>query len=175
MAKSKGGDQVAAIVRELAPDVGFPRLRTYTTGLGITFTLRPVPAMVIRRLNNDTYGKPQPPKVSVTMPNGQTIEELNPNDPDYVAALSEWKQGQSEKAIAYIWTLGICAEVPELDKERLLEFMPGATPTDLKFAWILEQLSNESEIGALTKVIVSQTVPTEDGVREAEATFPGND
>ncbi len=148
--------------------------RTYTTKQGATLPLRPIPSMIIKQLDGDQSGMPKPPMVEI--PYGKKIvKEPNEHDPEYKAALEQWQNDKSERIMAYVITRGVCADPGAADIERLREFSPGLTDARLKFAWVLEQLEDENEMAELMIVIMGQTAPTEKGIRDAEATFPGDD
>jgi hypothetical protein len=151
--------------------------RIYKTRSGTVLPLRPIPAMVIRQLGNAQDEKPVPPVVEVTIGGGKTakkIKEVNENDPDYLAALQNWDVIRNERIVTYIITRGVCLEPSKADIERLRMFAPGLSDVQLKFTWILELLEDDKEIAALTSKIMGQTAITEQGLRDAEATFPGD-
>lgn len=146
--------------------------RFYRTQGGELLPLRAIPAMVIRQLNSDESGKPQPPIVTVKI-GGKTSKEVNDNDPDYKAALEQWDRDRNERIMMYVLVRGVALEPEPDDQERLLEFSPGLTKSRLKYTWVLEKLSGEIEMAELMSVIMGQTVPTETGIRAAEEQFPG--
>lgn len=149
--------------------------RTYTTRAGVTLKLRPISSMVIYQLQNDKWGMPQPPIVTVKLgPNAKPSKQTNPDDPEYKEALEAWQRERGNRFVKYVWDRGILDKCPKEDSERLREFLPGGTEADIHYTWICEQLADDDEIGELTDAIIGQTAPTEAGIAEAEATFPGN-
>lgn len=148
--------------------------RSYTTRQGVTIPLRPIPSMIIKQLNADTSGKPKPPVVETTV-GTKKIKEINEHDPDYKAALQTWENDKNERMMIYVISRGVCMEPTAQDIERLHEVAPGLTETRLKFTWVLEWLEDEREMAELMIVIMGQTSPTEQGIRDAESTFQGDD
>lgn len=150
-------------------------VRTYTTRAGVTLTLRPISSMVIYNLQNDQWGKPQPPVVTVKLgPNAKPTKQTNPDDPEYLEALELWTRERGNRFIKYVWDRGIVNKPSKEDAARIKQFLPGGTEADIHYMWICEQLGDDDEIGDLTDAITGQTAPTEAGIAEAEATFPSN-
>lgn len=146
--------------------------RTFTLKSGKVFKLRPISGVVIRRLQNDFWGMPQPPVVeSEVGPNKKKVKVGNPDDPEYIQKKQEWEVAKNERILLYIWTVGVLDEPTDQDIERLKQFLPGATPEIIKYTWIAEHFLDDSEIGLLTEAITSQNQVTEQGVSEAEQSF----
>jgi hypothetical protein len=145
---------------------------TYTTKQGVVFALRPIPALLIRQLQNNQSGRPQPPVVeSAVGPQKKKVKETNVNDPDYLAALQAWEEERQEKFIAYIFSRGVVDDPSEEDQERLREFLPDTSAAMLKYTWILEHMSDDAELGPFAEAIMGQTVPTAGGISQAEERF----
>lgn len=146
--------------------------RTYTTRRGVVLTLRPIPLTLIRQIKNDKWGMPQPPVETVRIgPKKTPVKQTNPDDPAYKLAFAKWEEDCNFRFLAYVFTRGIETEPDPADVERLQEFTPGASPALLKNAWIMEQLADDDEMGTLAELIMGQTMPTQEGVNEAEAEF----
>jgi hypothetical protein len=152
----------------------FGKPRVYVTHQGATLPLRPIPAMVIKQLTGAQTGKPKPPVVPVKV-GDKTIKEVNENDPDYKAALEKWEEAYNERMFVYVLSQGVCMEPTKLDVQRLQDAAPELQGARLKFTWVMEMLENELEMSELISVIMGQTVPTEQGIRNAEETFPSDD
>jgi hypothetical protein len=150
--------------------------RTYKTrGSGVTYRLRPINAMALYQLQNDKWGLPQPPVVEVGIGGkGKRHKEANPDDPEYKEKLRLWEQERGNRFIKYVIIKGIEDEPGRAEIDRLKEFLPGGSASDLKYLWVTETLEGEDEIGDIVGAIVGQTIPTEEGVAEAEATFPSD-
>lgn len=147
----------------------------YTTKQGVVFELRPISALLIRQLQNDRFGMPQPPVVeSKVGPQKRIVKEANPNDPDYTAALAAWEENKNERLIIYIMTRSICDQPTSADTERLREFLPGGTEAQIKYAWVLEHLLDDNELADLAEIIMGQMVPTQKGISVAEERFSGD-
>lgn len=148
--------------------------RTFKSKTGEVLPLRTIPAMIVRQLYADEGGKPEIPMVDVTIAK-RTIKQANDKDPDYLKALDKWEEDRGFRIMVYILTRGVCVDPGKQDIERLREFFPSSSLAQLKYAWILELLQDDDEAGDLMDAILGQTVPTEGGIEQAEAAFPGED
>ena len=146
--------------------------KTYTTGRGIVFTLRPVSSLLVRQLTTDEYGKPKPPEVETFIgPKKVRVVEKNDNDPDYLAELARWNEAKQRKMFVYLWSSGVSENPTPEDHKRLKEFFPGYSVSEIKYTWILEQQSSDDEVGALTEAILGQNIATAKGISDAEESF----
>ena len=147
---------------------------TYTTKSGVALELRQISAIFIRRMQRDTWGKPQPPIVESRVgPKKVIVRETNQDDPEYKAALALWNEEHNERMLIYVMARGIVNEPSAEDIERIRSFFPGETADGLKYAWLLEMMSDE-EVGELSQAIMGLSIPTEKGIADAEARFPGD-
>lgn len=147
----------------------------YTTGLGIKLRLRPVNPIVIGQMQNDQTGKPAIPMVETLVgPKKQKHTEPNPDDPEYKEALEKWQAAKYSKFIRYIFTRGVETDPSKEDRERLREFFPGVSLTEIKYNWVAEQLVDDTEIAILTEAIIGINMATKGGIEEAEARFQGD-
>lgn len=148
--------------------------RTVTVEGGVTFHLRRISTLILERLRADVHGRPTPPIQTVTYANGATAEEANPNDPDYLRAMQEWELARAYKVTRYTLTEGIVEEAPKEFSKRYRElYFPEATEDELKYLWVCSHLSDQDAAVELMKIIVGQTIPTEQGFEQAKETFPG--
>lgn len=142
---------------------------------GVVFHLKKISLLTLRSIQNNMWGMPQPPVVEVAVgPKKIKRRESNPNDPAYKEKLQEWTNAKSERSLEYICTEGVKDNPPQKDVVRLRGYLPGATESQIKYAWIVEQFTNPDEIGELSDKIVSMVAPSEKGISDAESTFPGN-
>lgn len=147
----------------------------YTTKSGVVFQLRPVSPVLVRRIQKDTFGKPQPPVVeTIVGPQKRKVKETNPDDPDYKVALAEWNERHEEQTLVYLWSRGVVDDPDPESAARLKVFLPGSSDAEIKYAWLLELLVDDQEIADLAVAIMGQSMPTENGIAAAEATFPGD-
>lgn len=159
-------------IEKLMTPVDTTAPKTYTTKSGVVLELRPISPVLIRRWKNNTYGRPQPPVVeSVVGPQKKKVREVNPEDPEYLAALAEWEEAHNEQLVMYLFTRGILSEPETADIERLQMLLPGESDMGLKYSWVLEMLDGDDEITALSFAIMGLTAPTEKGISEAEDRF----
>lgn len=150
------------------------RRRTYTTSGGVVLQLRPISALSIDAIRNDMTNRPEPPTIEIAMGEGLTRPALNPDDPDYKRALTEWQNDKNMRGMEYIWTSGIETQPDDETLNRLVKFFPHADPIDLQFMWLCELMPSQAEVNMITEVILSQTMTTETGIAESEAIFPGD-
>lgn len=149
-------------------------IHTYTTLGGVKLCLRPISPVLVRFIQSDTFGRPQPPVITVKVGKAQKpVKQANPDDPDYKARLKAWDDAHNEKALIYIWSRGVASEVPADVEARLRELMPGVNADAIKYAWLLELMPDTKEMGILSNRIVGQSIATEEGIADAEARFPG--
>lgn len=152
-----------------------PDTHTYTTQSGVVFELRPVSAVLLRRMERDTHGKPTPPIVETEVgPKKVKQREVNPDDPDYKLALAEWDESHKERMLVYLFAHGIVNGPSPDEMDALREYLPGEKAEGIKYAWVLEMLSNDQEIADLAQAIMGQSVPTDKGIRAAEDRFQGD-
>jgi len=154
-----------------------PDARTWTSPItGIVLRLQPVSAGLMSKIQSDRRGKPTIPTQRVnygttTAPEWGT--ELNPDDPNYKDALETWQSTQSTKVAIYVISTGVLIDVPPEFASEIAEWDDTASLAELKYFYITKIIPSD-ELGDLTNAILSQTVPTEDGIAQATAGFSGN-
>lgn len=148
-------------------------VRTFTTSKGVVWPLQGIPAMLIRQLVTDEKGKPLPPIVDVNY-GKKTVKESNPLDPAYKEALKEWEVQHNARIMIFVLTRGVKRNPDKAALEWLTEFFPASTDSERKYAWILESMEGDIEAGEMMNAILGITTPTERGIRDAEAIFPGD-
>lgn len=148
------------------------KLRTWTSKDGQTFTLRKISAGAMQRIASNPEGKPRIPQVTVHYGDNQFGTESNPNDPAYVEALADWQGRNQYQAMLYTLGNGVVLDVePDFKQQHLAEF-PDASEYEIRYFY-LTMLVEINELTDLMNAILGQTSPTEDGIAEAEASFPG--
>lgn len=149
--------------------------RTYTTRMGVVLALQPISPIIVMRLRSDKWGMPQPPVEEVAVgPKQKLVKQANKEDPDYKERLRQWEIDQNEKILIYAWSQGIKTNPPKKDLDLMIELFPGASENQLKYLWVSSVLGDDDDIAELTEAIISQSVVTEQGIRDAEETFPSN-
>lgn len=156
--------------------------KIYTLPTGDEIEIKPVNALAIQHLSTVKGGMPKrplPPRVQVgTKKNGKPRYELNPDDPDYKQALIDhqtqvknWENEKNLKLVQYILDRGVATEPPIEYLNDNQAYLSDMTDGEIKYFWLIDSLSDEQELQDLTEFIMSQTVPTEEGVEEAMSTF----
>lgn len=127
-----------------------------------------ISSLMLERLANK--GKPQIPMKEVVLLGKHKQLEANSNDPGYLALLEEWNAEGKIESLVYIFSIGVKGQPPPefIDEQR--EFFPEANATMMKYLWICSQLPDE-DIGALSEVILGQSLPTEKGLAQSADSF----
>jgi len=154
------------------------KARTWTSPTnGVVLKLRQVSAGLLAKIQSDRRGKPAIPTIrvnygSTTAPEWGT--ESNPDDPVYKEALANWQSDISNRVAIFVISAGVDIEVPDGYAAEIAEWDERVfTPPELKYFYVT-QLIPASELALLTDAILSQTVPTEEGIAQATAGFPSN-
>ncbi len=145
--------------------------RVVTMPKGDKLTLRTVNPLIVERLMNDQHGKPQVPEVEVKLAGGRRSVESNPNDPVYIEDLAAWNRERQMRMLTGLVTLGIEEVTPKAFADDILDLFPHFGEKDLKYLWIGEMLTDESQLGDLIEVIVGQTLATEGDIADSMDSF----
>lgn len=148
--------------------------RTYVFSDKTTVTLRPISPLTLQHITSMEAGKPAIPMVEVVIAGKKQKAQANPNDPDYLAALTAWEQEKQKRTLIFIATKGVAEDPPKASMDEYLAYMPDAKQIDLKYMWVTEHLHDQDEITAFLNAALGQTVATEEGIAEAAAAFPGD-
>jgi hypothetical protein len=150
--------------------------RTYKTrGSGVTYRLRRLmrwPSTSCKTISGDCRNPRWSRLALAARANG--TRKRTPTIPNIKKSCASGEQERGNRFIKYVIIKGIEDEPGRAEIDRLKEFLPGGSASDLKYLWVTETLEGEDEIGDIVGAIVGQTIPTEEGVAEAEATFPSD-
>ena len=150
-----------------------PKARTWTSPTtGQTFKLKPISLGLMNRIRSDISGKPKIPTIKVNY-GGEWGEEPNPNDPIYLEALAQWNTDVSNRTAIFLFTAGIDISVPGDYRAEVEQYQPGASDLEVKY-YFITTLIPSAEYDSLTNALLGQTAPTEVGIAEATAGFPGS-
>lgn len=149
-----------------------PKARTYTTQSGRVFKLRKVSAMAMAPLTSDFDRKPVAPIIEVMIAGKFPRESVNYGDPHYQAELQYWQQEIQTRAMVNLINEGIDEEVAEEELARIRQHAPMANDADVKYLWAM-QFVDANEMDKLAEAIMGQSLPTEAGMQQAAAEFPG--
>lgn len=148
--------------------------RTFTFEDGTAVELLPLPPLVVEFVMNNQAGKPKPPMIEVER-RGHRRHEPNPDDPDYLARLAGWNQAKQHALMKCFIDRGVKGAPSEDEYDTYAGYLPdGADEADIKYMWIADKLTTVAEVERFIDAVVSQTVPTEEGIAEAEAVFPSD-
>ena len=143
---------------------------------GAVLTLKfigPMLAKDIQRSIRKRLPKPQPPQQTVIDGDGHSRQEANDADPDYIDAVSEWRQAQGFVFIEELVRWGV--EVAP-DAAAVAAFRAQAAdlelPPDDKVVWVTRlMLKTTRDLTALQGAILGEFQPTEAAVTEAVEAF----
>lgn len=154
---------------------------------GRTIEIQRVPVGMLSQLG-DEFPAPEVPKSQTDFGDGKLIWEENPNDPDYKAALLEWRKkisNESQKLIAvralptlttdqkaeveevrYYWIGAYGHDLPLTDKEVFVYKICAATVEDISefiaFVTRRSQPTQEGKNAALKRFRSDNGVPVDD-------------
>lgn len=171
--------------------------KQFKTSKGIWLTPVKIPSMLLERLMTtkpsangvpvvhedhdhasdiEVGPRPEVPEVEVDYGKGRPKGvEKNPNDAAYRDAMMDWEFQQNIKVMMLVFNLGI-AEGPSDDfAEIIAEIEPSFGPATIKYEWVLSTMSTDEEVSKLSELVLGQSIPTAEGVENAEAEFPGDD
>jgi hypothetical protein len=150
--------------------------RTFICRDGTVLHLRPISAIILKRISTDVTGKPMPPKVTVKIAGKHTRTEDNPEDPVYLATLAEWSSNRNEKLVKYSFIHGVTEDPPREFVAEMREYMPDLSNQEAKYLWVASKVDGViSDMQLLSRSISGQTTITEDGLDEAMDSFQGDD
>lgn len=160
----------------------------FVTRSGITFKLRPVPPFLIID-SQRRYPEPKPPKALVP-DKGDDVYEENIHDPEYVRAMTEWRNSIGEISNAILMTRGTELEASSLPSdiegpdgtdwaEDVMEFAEIAVPLVGRrryFCWMkyVALASMDDFTGIIQKISSMGGITMEADVADATAQFPDN-
>lgn len=119
-------------------------------------------------------GKPVPDKMKeIKMAGGMVTKMPDTDDEDYKEAIKEW---EIKKAVRYARTM-ILEAVKEWPPDEDIQYWVSVgfnDPVDIKYYWIARKLINQELEHDFYQTIMGLSVPTDEGLDDAEATFPGD-
>lgn len=151
---------------------------------GITLRYKRVSPMLLANLLRD-FPEPAPPLVEVDYGDGEKKWEPNPADPAYQRAVTEHEIDLNLIGIATAIEEGIVAVVPHAEVQAYRDRYRDRTRTascpegkELRGSDLLVYVQyicagSEDDLNALLEAMGQRSHPTESGVGEAAATFPG--
>jgi hypothetical protein len=148
--------------------------RVWVTSEGVEFALRPIRALIVERIVNDTHGKPEVPMIEVLIGGKNKRLEPNPGDADYQARLVEWQKAKNFNLTFYLFTAGIQGSPPKAFVEEYLAYFPEADALKLKYLWVASQMP-DAELESAMEAIMGQNETTQKGLSDAADSFRSED
>lgn len=170
---NRRGPRATNAQRQHAASLGKRRETTYAFPDHTVVTLQSVAAPMIYDLQSDA-GKPVPDKMKeIKMAGGMVTKMPDTDDEDYKEAIKEW---EIKKAVRYARTM-ILEAVKEWPPDEDIQYWVSVgfnDPVDIKYYWIARKLINQELEHDFYQTIMGLSVPTDEGLDDAEATFPGD-
>jgi len=151
---------------------------TYELPSGTVIKLKPVNAMKLRAISNRKEGKPQPPVKEVRRA-GKTKMEVDFYDPEYKEKLQEWKDEQNDEVMKFLINRAIDGQVGdyvddpeylmELEEETALLFGDYYRQGDIKYTWIITEITEPDELSDFMDAVMAINNITEEGLRESKS------
>ncbi len=156
---------------------------TLRLSTGVVLKLHtPAPMVVQSAFKEAKKNEPKPPTVYIK---DKDRNEENPSDPDYVAALKQWRYEAGMRGLRALIPTGTTLEtvpngIPGPDHEDYADLMasmqidPGAGRFTRYVQWVLHvACGGVDDLDSLTNVLMRRLGVTEEDVAEAQASFRG--
>lgn len=148
------------------------RETTYQFPDGSEVTIWAVAAPLVYDIQSDA-GKPAPETFrEIKMAGGGVMKMPDTKDPAYQNALREWEIGKAVNFARTIILEGV-KDWPPDDEIAYWMQVGVSNPVEIKFRWIARKLINQRLEQDFYQTVMGLSMPTEDGVEDAEAAFPG--
>lgn len=157
-----------------------PKNQTFTfPDTGETIGIRKVSPMIIIRLRED-FPPPTPPMQKVKIGDEEVLE-ANPAHPDYQIALEKYNQELELMVRKLVIRRGVIIEWTEERREAVKEFrkfyqdtyQKKLTESDEEVFIYYVCVGSDLDVQELITAILRRSQPTEEGVKDAAARFPG--
>ena len=156
--------------------------KTFTFSSGLTVRINRISGFAYQAIQS--FEKPPRPEIPIDvaeLKGGGTQRTPNPDHPDYVKAMKDYRERVAEleeagmqRLLRYMFTLGIVDNPPEEWIESRRRFIKNPHPDELKYLWISEQMWDIEDSQKLSGMIAGQVTPTEEGIAESEEMFPAD-
>ncbi len=156
---------------------------TLRLSTGVVLKLHiPAPMVVQSAFKEAKKNEPKPPTVYIK---DKDRNEENPSDPDYVAALKQWRYEAGMRGLRALIPTGTTLEtvpngIPGPDHEDYADLMasmqidPGAGRFTRYVQWVLHvACGGVDDLDSLTNALMRRLGVTEEDVAEAQASFRG--
>ena len=118
-------------------------------------------------------GKPEVPKQVVLLLGKHEQLQENPKDPDYLAALDNWRSQANQLVMRYVFVTGLdVGTIPDAFVEERLEYLPNASSSELAYAYVLSKTPTD-DFELLMEAILGEHEVTQAGLDSAAESFPG--
>ena len=148
-----------------------PKKRMWQADNGTVLTLRPVSSAALYALDNPAL-RPTPPIKEVTIAGGSKMEIEDETNPDYLRQLAMYLIEQDFRARFMLFTQGV-ANTPPKDFYEYAAVLGFTKDYDVKFQWVSSLVPTAESAESLVHSIASLSMPTTEGISQAEDMFPG--
>lgn len=130
------------------------------------------PSIPTQEASTDDAGeKPEPPIVEVDYGKGRKGQEANARDPEYVARMQRWEQQRGINALKIAFRYGVASKPPEDEIAFWKSLEPDMDEHAIKYQYLISLTSNEEEMAAFAQAVMSQEMPTDEGIAQAAESF----
>jgi hypothetical protein len=143
---------------------------TYQIPGGRRLHIAALPPMLVWSVQ--AAGKPQPPVVEMEGLGGKILT-TDANDPAYQDRLADWEEARDYRVARLLYLMGVTDDPPAQEAAVIRAILSEYDPLEVKFHWVASLFKTDADLSGLMEAVLSLSVPTEDGIQDAEAIFPG--
>jgi len=141
----------------------------FITPDGVVLELKQLNTLVLMHVFSPNRGKPKPPKIKVRLAGGHERYEDHAEDEAYLERVAEWQTGHSLQGLMFLFNYGILNMPPPEFHDQIADlYDEGLSTKDVKFLWVAGLAEKPQTQEALIEAIMGLSVPTEEGLDEAE-------
>lgn len=166
------GRKVTDAMLRRAASLGRRPTGVYAFPDGTVIGIQGVSSTLIFDLQSDA-GKPTPPLKERVFAGNTRVMMPDENDPDYKQAVAMWQVGKAAQFARILIAEGVIDWPPE-DEVRKWVGRGITNPEEIKHKWIASKLWNDELSNDFFAAISGLTMPTDEGIDEAEDSFPGD-
>jgi hypothetical protein len=117
--------------------------------------------------------RPNAPMVEMEGLGGVLMRTPDMTDPGYQAQLAEWEDLKQFRLARLLYLLGVQDNPTPQEAATIQTLLNEYDPTEVKFHWVASLFRSEDDLTGLMEAVFSLSIPTEEGMQDAEALFPG--
>lgn len=166
------GRKVTDAMLKHAASLGRRPTGVYAFPDGEVIGIQGVSSTLIFDLQSDA-GKPAPPLKERIFAGGTKVKMPDETDPAYQQAVAMWQVGKAAQFARVLIAEGVIDWPPEDEVQKWVG--RGITnPEEIKHKWIASKLWNDELSSDFFAAVTGLTMPTDEGIDDAEESFPGD-